>query len=189
MFKLAILGGLLIAAVGLFQMYSGASVVLTAVQSKNWPIARALITESSIHYGANGTTISVTYDYRVGDRKLAGASVYPGDTGFSSRYRTGRVDAYPAGSTHVVHYSPSDPSMAFLETGIYPHTFLPLMFGFVFFSAGLLFGIIGFLAPKYGQREPSGGYYFPMSSPVSKIGLCGMIFIGIEFFLMYFLDR
>jgi hypothetical protein len=74
----------------------------------------------------------VTYEYTVNGNTYEGERIMtlPVDSGRNSAL--GVVVKYPNGSMVTVHYSPSDPSFAMLETGISPLSLFALMIGMLF---------------------------------------------------------
>jgi hypothetical protein len=117
------------------------------LSSSSWPTTPGVVSSSEIqrHEGSSGksghrTTVciaNVTYTYEVGNRKFTSDRVCYGDYGSSSGGRAGEVRRrYPVGTTIVVHYHPSNPTIAVLETGA-------TWFILLFLSVGTLFTVCG----------------------------------------------
>ena len=95
------------------------------------------------------------YEYNVSGQTQSSNDIAFGDYGSSDpSHARSIVNKYPAGSDVTVHFSPSDPSKAVLETGISGQSFFLPGFGAVFFSAGLARFLF---MPRAIQRQRAAG--------------------------------
>jgi hypothetical protein len=121
--------GFLMMLIGLWGVWAGRKHRAKALASASWPHVTGTITEQGIaeeqrtrRVNDNDTYETVyrphlTYDYQVGGRSYAGRRIGFADLTQSSRARAQKIlDAYPTGSTVKVHYDPSDPASATLDT-------------------------------------------------------------------------
>jgi len=117
------------------------------LSSSSWPTTTGVVCSSEIqtYEGSSGKSghrtkvhaAKVTYTYVVGNRKFTSDRVCYGDYGSSGGGRAAQVrQRYPVGATILVHYHPSNPTMAVLETGA-------TWFILLFVSVGTLFTLCG----------------------------------------------
>jgi hypothetical protein len=142
-------------------LYLGVKSLFEANASKSWPTVPGKIISSSVDSKSGdkgGTTYhaEVLYEYRAGGQTQSSHDVAFGAYGSSDpSHARSIVNKYPAGSDITVHYSPSNPSKAVLETGISGQAFFLPGFGAVFFCAGL--GIFIFIPGAIQRQGAAGG--------------------------------
>jgi hypothetical protein len=122
----------------------GMNLAFQSIRCGSWPTTEGIIRTSSMgrHRGnKGGTTYSadVSYDYSVWGSRYTGTKVAFGMMSASSSYARGVLDHYPVGAKVPVHYSPSDPETAVLETGIHGGTWICFGVGSVFALFGIMF--------------------------------------------------
>lgn len=119
--------------------------MLQRYQSRNWPVVDAvvdeLITQSHWDRKSEYHTMEVSYRYQIdGDEYISnlvelgtGAKRFYGDAAIETAHE------YRKGSTHPIHYDPSDPAVSILETDIgTPHIVL-MGVGAVFWMVAVFF--------------------------------------------------
>ena len=142
-------------------LFFGMKSLLAANDSKSWPTVQGKIISSSVdskRSDKGGTTYhaEVIYEYKVGGQTQSSHNVAFGGYGSSDpSHARSIVNKYPAGSDITVHYSPSSPSEAVLETGISGQAFFLPGFGAVFFSAGL--GMFIFMPGAIQRQQAARG--------------------------------
>jgi hypothetical protein len=141
----AILVGLVFAAVGVGVTAWGWSVLSNAKASVSWPSVGGRVISSSVERhtssGSRGSSTTygaeVQYDYTVDGTKYSADRVSFGDYSSSSPgHARGIVNRYPAGSEVSVHYDPARPDVAVLEPGTSWGAYMPLGIGLVFALVG-----------------------------------------------------
>lgn len=137
-------------------LFIGVKSLFAANASRSWPTVEGKVISSSVdsqRSDKGGTTYhaEVLYEYKVGGQTQSAHDVAFGAYGSSNpSHARNIVNKYPAGSDITVHYSPSNPSDAVLETGITGQAFFLPGFGAVFFSAGLAMFVF---MPRAIQRQ------------------------------------
>ena len=117
--------------------------------AESWPTAPGLITGSDLQafssYDSNSSVHSSTnyaptvqYVYSVMDRTYTGYQLAFGNVQYDYATAARKIARYPQGMQVVVHYDPSDPANAVLETRAAG--------GGIFLAIGIVFLIIGILS-------------------------------------------
>lgn len=124
-------------------------------QSKIWPHTDGVITLSSIEHSTGRHPgdvwgVNISYDYKVSGVSYTGTRVAFGMEESSESHAQSFVDRYPAGKKVPVFYSPSNPEIVVLETGIHGGTWIGLGVGGVF----LAFGAGGLIIRRRKLRAP-----------------------------------
>ena len=147
---------LVIAGVGLLITAGGGYFVSRSWQARAWPTVEGQVTKSEVkRESAIGDTDEevqyravVKYSFKVDGRSYAGERIAFG-LGTSNRSSDAKkiVNRYPAGRAIEIHYNPTDPSDAVLETNITGFAIITLVVGPII----LLAGDIGFIAEFRGK--------------------------------------
>ena len=110
--------------------------------SRDWPTVQGRIVRSEIRAnraanGLPGFRALIRYAYVVDDEEYEGREVSGGEFPYrSARSANGRVAAYPVGELVSVRYSPNDPEIAVLKTGMSVDVlYLPVMAGLLLLVA------------------------------------------------------
>jgi hypothetical protein len=110
--------------------------------SRDWPTVPGRIVRSEIraNHAANGLPgfrALIRYAYVVDDEEYEGREVSGGEFPYrSARSANRRVAAYPVGELVTVRYSPNDPEIAVLKTGMSVDVlYLPVMTGLLLLVA------------------------------------------------------
>lgn len=153
------------AGIGLY----GAWEVKAGLATKNWPTTSGVITESRVRSRTRTTGTGserrrkhrheaiVHYRYEAGGLQRTGTRVAYGIHGGSRYSRARRItERYDEGDTVTVHYHPTDPAKAVLETGAKGTAWLSLIGGIVAFVGGLGVLIAGKSSgpAQPGRRKP-----------------------------------
>lgn len=150
---------LLLLAVGMVCAVWSGSYAYMGLSSSLWPTTAGVMCNSEIatHEGNRSSSgqrtttyiAKVRYNYTVDNRQYAADRVCFGDFGSSGGGRARQVQLrYPAGATVLVHYHPSNPKIAVLETGATWFIFLWVVVGTLF----TLFGIVGLIRTINARR-------------------------------------
>ena len=145
-----------LASVGLLITAGGGYFASRSWQARSWPTVEGQITKSEVERErAIGDTDEevqyravVKYGFTVDGRAYTGERIAFG-LGTSNRPSDARkiIDRYPAGRAVEIHYSPSDPSDAVLETNVGGFAIITLVVGPIILFAG----VIGFIAEFRGK--------------------------------------
>jgi hypothetical protein len=135
---------LLFVAIGVAVVGAGVWTLVKSIRTESWPVTDGVIESANVkaHSGSKGGTSyspEVTYTYRVGGAKYDGDKIAVGQMSSSSEYAHGVLSRYPVGSKVTVHYSPTDPAEAVLETGIHGGTWICFGVGTAFVLFGAMF--------------------------------------------------
>jgi hypothetical protein len=110
--------------------------------SRDWPTVPGRIVRSEIRgnraaNGLPGFRALIRYAYVVDDEEYEGREVSGGEFPYrSARNANRRVAAYPVGELVTVRYSPDDPEVAVLKTGMSVDVlYLPVMAGLLLLAA------------------------------------------------------
>ena len=121
---------------------AAAGAVGIARASRDWPTVAGRIVRSEIrsNRGANGLPgfrAMIRYAYVVDEEEYEGREVSGGNFPYrSARSANLRVAAFPVGELVTVRYSPDDPELAVLETGMSVDVlYLPVMAGLLLLAA------------------------------------------------------
>jgi hypothetical protein len=169
--SLFILAGAVAVGAGCWNLFRG-------LRCKNWPTAEGVVdrAEMKSHSGnKGGVTYSadITYHYNVAGGYHTGTRLAFGAMSSSSSYAQGILDRYPVGAKVPVYYSPDDPELAVLETGIHGGVWIEFGVGTVFILAGTMFLQI-FRKAVAAQNSPAPpDAVVPQKSPA----LAGVIFV------------
>jgi hypothetical protein len=143
-------GFLFFVACGLVASLSVISNLAEARAAANWPSVQGTVVSSraesrrSLTHTGGGSTVTVwsplvEYSYSVGERSYHGSRIAFGPEVAGGRELADRTVArYPAGATVNVHYDPSNPSHATLETQLAAR-WLSLLVPLAFFAVALFF--------------------------------------------------
>ena len=109
-----------------------------------WPVTDGVIRSAWMKPSSSGkgsTTYKpeVTYTYQVAGVSYKGDKIAIGQVSSSAGYAQGVLDRYPVGTNISVHYSPTNPAKAVLETGIHGGTWICLGVGTAFAMFGVMF--------------------------------------------------
>ena len=130
-------------AIGLAMVGAGIWTLIKSLRTESWPMTDGVIESARMasHSGEHGSTYSaaVTYTYRVTDVPYGGDKISIGQMSSSSQYAQKILDRYPIGKKVSVHYSPTDPAEAVLETGIHGGTWICFGVGTAFALFGTMF--------------------------------------------------
>jgi len=131
---------------GAFFIYMGALTLVRGYNSTHWPQTDGVITSASVErHRATGRhshgyvyAAKISYDYKVAGVSYAGARVRFGTVESSAENAQAIVKKYSPGSQVAVFYSPSDPTSAVLQPGIFGGVWLQLGIGGLFFAVGVI---------------------------------------------------
>ena len=131
-------------ALGLAVVGAGVWTLIKSLRTESWPVTDGVIqsTREKSHSDSDGSTTysaEVTYTYEVAGVKYDGDKISIGQMSSSSQYAQKILDRYPIGKKVSVHYSPTDPAEAVLETGIHGGTWICFGVGTAFALFGTLF--------------------------------------------------
>jgi hypothetical protein len=137
---------------GAFFVYHSALDLVHGYSSTHWPRTDGIITSASIekhrqsgrHSHGYVYAAVIAYDYKVAAVAYTGKRVRFGMTESSEANAKAFVDNYPPGKQVAVFYSPSDPALAVLQTGIFGGVWLGLGLGGLF----LIIGVVGLVARR-----------------------------------------
>ena len=132
--------------IGLSCIVFGIWTLAKAHSSRSWPSVIGIIQSSDIgSLGPRDKDTSykpvIRYSYTVNGNDFStsvicfGLESYSGSIDFAEGY----VGKYPSGKRVDVFYNPFSPSIAVLEPGVSPRSFIPIQFGFMFVAAGVAF--------------------------------------------------
>ena len=131
--SIAILVGAGGVVIGLWQVFR-------SVQSAHWPVADGTILSAQMtSYQAKSRRVyspDISYRYQVAGQNYVGKQFAFGKASGSSDYIQLILDRYSIGKMVFVHYSPGNPQLAVLETGIYGGTWTNLIVGTLFVIIG-----------------------------------------------------
>lgn len=139
--------------VGLGIVGCGVWTLIKSIRTNDWPITNGVIQSAHQHSesgGEGGTTYSaaVTYIYQVADLNYTGNKIAIGQMSSSSDYAQGILNRYPVGKKIPVHYSPTNPAEAVLETGVHGGTWICFIIGTVLVLMGTMFQQLSRAATK-----------------------------------------
>lgn len=168
------------------------------IRAIGFPQTSGVVTKSVVesHRGSKGSVTyspAIEYDYTVAGTKYHGRQYRFGQISSNGGNARHIVDAYPVGRTIDVFYSPADPSIAVLKTGIEGSDLFMGMFLMPFNLA--MIGIWYAAAQGMGRGRPSvaGGYKVIDDGYTTRVRLsyvtplmCGLIAIGFSSFIGLF---
>ena len=134
--SLFLVAGVVMVGIGFWNLFR-------SVQCARWPTAEGLVTASRMerHSGDDGDTFSaeVSYVFTVADKRYEGNRLAFGAMSSSADYAQGVLKRYPVEQRVTVHYSPNNPQVAVLETGVHGGTWICFVVGAVFVLASIMF--------------------------------------------------
>lgn len=129
--------------IGLIALGAGIWNLSRSLGCKSWPTVTGTVTQSQMqsHRSRHGATYSadIGYNYSVAGTNYTGKRLAFGTMSASMAYAQGILKRFPVGKQVPVHYSPSDPAQAVLETSIHGGTWICFGVGTVFVLAGSMF--------------------------------------------------
>jgi Protein of unknown function (DUF3592) len=150
--------------------------LVRSIRCESWPTAEGTVdrAEMTYHSSKHGGTYSadISYHYQAAGAYYSGKRLAFGSMSSSSSYARGILARYPVGAKVQVHYSPDDPELAVLETGIHGGTWICLGVGTVFMLAGIMFLQIVRKALSESQYT-----YAPANTVQNPPALMGVIFV------------
>ncbi len=121
---------------------AGVWTLINSLRTIHWPATDGVIqsARAQSHSGSDGVTHSaaVTYTYWVAGVSYEGDKIAIGQMSSSSAYAQRTLNRYPVGKEVLVHYSPTDPARAVLETGVHGGTWLCFGIGTAFVLSGMM---------------------------------------------------
>jgi Protein of unknown function (DUF3592) len=167
---LFILAGLAGLGAGVWNLYRG-------VRCESWPTAEGTVdrAEMTYHSSKNGGTYSadISYHYQAAGAYYSGKRLAFGAMSSSSSYAQNILARYPVGTKVQVHYSPDDPELAVLETGVHGGVWIEFGVGAVFVLVGAMFLQLFRKAAAAQDAPAPTDAVVPQKSPA----LAGVIFI------------
>ena len=149
---LMILIGVVFLIVGLVLLLVGINQGKKAKAAEAWPTVTGVILSSGLQESrsydsdSNSTTINykpqVQYQYSLMGQSFQGDRLAFGNMSYDYNTASKKIAPYPQGASVTVHYDPSDPSKAVLETKAAGGVLLLIM--------GILFLVIGFVLAVIG---------------------------------------
>ncbi len=85
---------------------------------------------------------NIVYDYRVSGRSYSSSRVTSGDYSHDRTLAQALLQRYPIEAHVTVHYSPNDPSVAVLETGVTEGIWFFPVGAIIFLACGMFIGAI-----------------------------------------------
>ena len=130
--------------VGMGAIACGIWTLAQSLRCRHWPTTEGVIQSAKMesHSGSeNGDTYSasISYDYQVAGTYYTGTRLAFGAMSASSKYAQRILDRYPVGKKVPVHYSPGNPELAVLETGVHGGTWIAFGVGTLFVLAAWSF--------------------------------------------------
>jgi Protein of unknown function (DUF3592) len=176
LFILAGLGGV---GAGCWNVYRG-------LRCESWPttegvVDRAAMTSHTSNKGGVTYSADISYHYQAAGTYHTGTRLAFGTMSSSYNYAQEILSRYPVGARVPVHYSPDDPELAVLETGVHKGVWIEFGVGTVFILVGTMFlqivrkGIAAQNAPAPPDAVN------PQKSPA----LLGVIFIVVGSFPLF----
>ena len=122
----------------------GGWTLIKSIRTNDWPVTEGVIQsarqkEHSDNDGSSTYSAEVTYTYQIAGISYTGDKIAIGQMSSSAAYAQSVLSRYPVGQKVSVHYSPTDPAQAVLETGIHGGTWICFAVGTVFALFGIMF--------------------------------------------------
>ncbi|RJQ26820.1 MAG: DUF3592 domain-containing protein [Peptococcaceae bacterium] len=151
---------LLIPLAGIFLLLWGGRIIYLSVISTDWPQTEGIVISSGVEkydsgllnkeegpsYGAR-----VVYKYTVAQIPYTGSIISFSDYNSGSpRHPLEVIKQYPPGRRVTVHYSPQNPGLSVLETGVTWKSFIVFIIGLIFIATGTLFVLL-----EYYKKAPN----------------------------------
>ena len=176
--------------IGLIVLGFGVWNLMRSLGSEHWPVVNGTVQSATMQRHSSskgGSTYSaeLAYDYEIAGSHYTGRRLAFGTMSSSAAYAQGILNRYPVGQKVAVHYSPDDPNMAVLETGIHGGTWLCFGIGAVFVMAGGLF--LQITAAAIRASKTSDGVRTATVTTRQPPVLMGLIFIVMGSFA-YFMN-
>ncbi len=117
--------------------------LIWAKTSVDWPVARGKVISSSVKMSSSsksGTSFEakVNYEFTVEGDTFEGDRIFFGKTSSGNSSDEDQIAwSYPKGKSVNVYYRPGNPEVCLLEPGKTGKSKLLLIFGVIFFSAGM----------------------------------------------------
>jgi hypothetical protein len=130
--------------VGLLAIGFGCWNLWRSLRCASWPTTAGVVVSAQMksHQGNKGSTTysaEIGYHYAVAGLNFTGDRLAFGAMSASSGYAQNILSRYPVGQKVTVHYSPDDPHIAVLETGIHGGTWICFGLGTAFTLAAIMF--------------------------------------------------
>jgi hypothetical protein len=130
---------------GLLAVSCGLWALVQSLRSEHWPTTEGLILTARLQQDSSrrGTHYSAdsSYEYWVEGARFVGARILFGPRSTAVGDAQQVLNQYPIGEKVVVHYLPSDPQVAVLETKIHGGAWF-------FLGLGTFFALAGIVLPK-----------------------------------------
>ena len=177
LFILAGLGGV---GAGVWNLYRG-------LRCESWPTADGVVDRAKMKFHSSskgGVTYSadVSYHYQTAGTYHTGARLAFGTMSSSASYAQDILARYPVGAKVQVHYSPDDPELAVLETGVHGGVWIEFGVGTVFVLVGLMFMGL-FRRAAAAQNAPAPPVAVVPQKPPALMGVIFIVMGSFPFFM------
>lgn len=174
--------------VGVIAIGCGAWTLLRSLRCEHWPTTEGVIETAemgrqSSNDGGDTYSANVSYSYQVAGIHYVGTRLAFAAMSASSGYARGILDRYPVGKKVPVHYSPDDPELAVLETGIHGGTWVALGVGTFFVLMAWMFLQWFSAANRAGQTAPTAQSDVSLQQPPILMGVIFMLMGSFVFFM------
>jgi hypothetical protein len=137
---------------GLIAIAVGAWNLFRSLQCERWPATEGVVQQAEMetHSGRRGShsySPSITYHYQVAGTNYTGNRWAFGAMSASAAYAQTILNAFPVGRKVSVRYSPDNPELAVLVTGIHGGTW-------IFLAVGTAFLLVGWIFQKLPSSNP-----------------------------------
>jgi hypothetical protein len=154
--------------IGISMCFQGMENIRRAEATQQWPTAPGTITYSKVSaqgFPARGNIKSsnghihkpvIKYNYLIQGVQYQNNNIYLGDDQIPNvvSYADEMVAKYAPRQKVVVYYSPIDPQLSVLETGVSQVTFTPFVYGGILISFSLAIPLIFWIFSKSQQTTP-----------------------------------
>jgi Protein of unknown function (DUF3592) len=150
--------------IGLSMCWQGLENIRSAEATQQWPTAPGMITYSKVsnsgnNYKNTSTKIHkpvIKYKYLVKSVQYQNNNIYLGDDQIPNvvPYADEMVAKYAPNQKVVIYYSPIDPQLSVLETGVSQVFFQRLVYGGILISIGLAIPLIFWVFSKLQRTVP-----------------------------------
>jgi hypothetical protein len=173
--------------IGLGAIGAGAWNLFQSLRCTRWPVTEGVITNAKMtrsSSGKGGDTYgaSIAYDYKVAGTFHTSTRLAFGAMSSSRARAQAILDRYPVGKQVAVHYAPTYPEEAVLETGVHGGTWICFAVGTVFVLAGAMFLGVFSAANRAGPVAPA---TTPDASRMQPPLLMGVIFALMGAFVFF----
>jgi hypothetical protein len=133
----------------------GVYTMVRSLRCAAWPTTEGVVQKTEMkrsHSSEGSDTFSpdITYSYQVAGTNYKSTRLAFGAMSSSTDYAQGVLNRYPVGRKVPVHYSPDDPKLAVLETGIHGGTWVCFGVGGGFVLMGWMF--LQMQSPKFATQ-------------------------------------